>query len=141
MIPKKESNRRLLLLAKFLEELKRGLFNYGHWTGEDWGGKADLSCGTTACALGWASAMPVFNKLGLILNDEGVPYDRKTGEIEREAALRIFGLDADEAGALFMGDGLFSGKGSGELLLKGVEFHKSAKEVAKRIRKFIEVRD
>jgi hypothetical protein len=60
-----ESNRRLLLLADFLEKLPPERFNYGEWVGKDWGGKQDLSCGTTACALGWACTMPEFQALGL----------------------------------------------------------------------------
>lgn len=45
---------RLLALAAFLEKLPRRRFNYETWLGADWDGQPDLSCGTTACAFGWA---------------------------------------------------------------------------------------
>lgn len=58
---------RLLLLASFLDNLPKERFNYNHWVGADWGGKADLSCQTTACALGWATAIPALQDAGLML--------------------------------------------------------------------------
>lgn len=44
----------LLQLADFLEKLSPERFDYGVWVGETWKGDPDLSCGTTACAAGWA---------------------------------------------------------------------------------------
>ena len=64
----KTSTRRLLKLANFLEQLSRERFDYAHWVGGDWKGAIDLSCGTTACAGGWATTMPEFRRLGLFLN-------------------------------------------------------------------------
>jgi len=55
---------RLLRLAKFLRTLPDCRFDFKEWVGRDWDGKPDLSCGTTACALGWAAAMPEFRALG-----------------------------------------------------------------------------
>lgn len=60
-----EGNRRLLVLADFLDTLPPERFDYNRWVGCDWAGRPDLSCGTTACALGWACAMPEFQALGV----------------------------------------------------------------------------
>lgn len=45
-------------------------FNLATWVGNDdvpWEGMDDLSCGTTACAMGWATTIPEFKELGLRL--------------------------------------------------------------------------
>lgn len=55
---KKTSARKLLKLAAILDELPPERFYYGQWVGNDsrpWRGKQTLSCGTTACALGWGA--------------------------------------------------------------------------------------
>ena len=63
-----EGNARLLRLADFLMTSVPGIrFDYGSWVGSDWKGKPDLSCGTTACALGWGTTMPELRELGLRL--------------------------------------------------------------------------
>lgn len=62
---------RLLRLAEFLEKLPPKRFDFGSWVGVDWKDKPDLSCGTTACALGWATvALP---ECGLELRRNGGP--------------------------------------------------------------------
>lgn len=92
-------NRRLLKLADFLEKLPKERFNFSSWVGDDWEGAKDLSCGTTACALGWATAMPEFHRLGLKLDSEGWPrYNREVGA---DAAKSIFAIDSEEAEFLF----------------------------------------
>jgi hypothetical protein len=58
---------RLRTLAAFLRTLPPERFNYAHWVGDDWQGAPDLSCGTTACALGWATTIPEFRAAGLRL--------------------------------------------------------------------------
>lgn len=63
---KNEHVHRLLMLAQYLEEeVPEQQFDYNHWVGIDWKGDPDLSCGTKACALGWAATMPMFRELGL----------------------------------------------------------------------------
>ena len=57
----------LLDLANFLDKLPPERFKYNDWVGKDWGGKLDLSCGTTACALGWATQIPSIAAKGLRL--------------------------------------------------------------------------
>jgi hypothetical protein len=105
------SAKRLLLLADFLEELPPGRFDYAQWAGMDWQGKEDLSCGTSACALGWATTMPVFRRLGLRLvkNAYGLGavcmagQDTVTAGIDTSfnAAAEVFKLDDEEAEFLF----------------------------------------
>ncbi len=65
---------RMLSLADFLDNLQPGRFKFSSWVGGDWGGLPDLSCGTTACGLGWASAMPEFQALGLVLSNKVVVW-------------------------------------------------------------------
>lgn len=61
--------KRLLKLADFLEKLPRKRFDYATWVGDTWDGTPlqSESCGTTACALGWAATMPLFRRLGASL--------------------------------------------------------------------------
>jgi hypothetical protein len=139
MITKRTSNKRLLLLAIFLERLDPQRFHYGSWVGDDWGGAKDLSCGTTACALGWACTMPEFHKLGLGLNTDGTPYDYVANLSDSEAAMRVFGITQDEAHALFLGYCLFHEE-TEELILPTLDNEAMAQHVARRIRKFVEVR-
>jgi hypothetical protein len=101
-------NERLIKLAKFLEELPPKRFNFSRWVGLDWKGSKDLSCGTTACALGWAATMPEFRRLGLEIHrvndfsrDLGLVRNRKTGEQGWAAARDIFAIPISEAEALF----------------------------------------
>jgi hypothetical protein len=63
---------RLLTLADFLEKDERvpDRFGFASWVGIGFRGDPRLSCGTSACALGWATQIPEFQELGLIL----VPY-------------------------------------------------------------------
>lgn len=77
-----ESARRLNVLARKLDTVPEVRFNYRRWVGSDWRGKPDLSCGTTACALGWATTIPEFVALGLRLgcDAEGEGYVHMEGE-------------------------------------------------------------
>jgi hypothetical protein len=54
----------LLELADLLDGLPPKRFNFNSWVGSSWRGAPDLSCGTTACALGWATTI---KKFGLVL--------------------------------------------------------------------------
>jgi hypothetical protein len=132
------SNKRLLKLADFLEKLKPARFDYGEWVGKTWQGGLDLSCGTTACALGWAAAMPEFRRLGLRLiaydpehpEGGGTVRDIETGAEDQDAAVRVFGLDSLGACELFLPG-------------PGGDFPKAdatPKQVAKHIRRFVKDR-
>lgn len=135
------SNRRLLKLADFLDTLPPERFNYAYWVGHDWDGRPDLSCGTTACALGWATTMPTFRRLGLRLSGWGVPILVGMDETRDQAfdvASQVFGITPLES--LFLFD--FSVDGEDD------EFHgrrspgedATAKEVAEHIRRFVRER-
>lgn len=58
---------RLLLLADFLDKLPSERFDYTRWISSGWKGNPDLSCGSVACALGWATTIPELRAAGLRL--------------------------------------------------------------------------
>lgn len=143
-------NQRLIKLAVFLEKLPPKRFDYGVWAGNNWKGKPDLSCGTTACALGWATTIPEFKKLGLRLrrdqyNDvEVVLGTRSAIRIDTEAAQRVFNLTATEASALFTargityaGDDVYTTTAAEDVLLPSCSFRVSPAFVAARIRSLV----
>jgi hypothetical protein len=137
-VTRKQSDRRLLKLADFLYELPRKRFEYSAWVGDDWKGKSDLSCGTTACALGWATTMPYFRKLGLRLSKGGLVV-MATGT----AGLRYFGGSLRSAESVFLVT-----LEEARLLFAPLEEHHTdglcpdpynatPKQVAKHIRRFV----
>lgn len=114
-------------------------FDYSRWVGQDWGGKPDLSCGTKACSMGFATTMPVFQELGLSLrmfkSDFGQDYGiitltDKDGTFEREqAAAKLFGITLGQATDLFV---------TGKWVSKGVSHdHPTALDMADAIRNFV----
>lgn len=142
------SNRRLLKLAAFLETVPRERFNYGHWVGENWRGAPDLSCGTTACALGWATVMPEFRRLGLYLSPRTrtprikgarAPYWEDTSTVAITRLFGNFGVISDEPlqyiSSRFSNPivDLFYPDYSGA----GVDRDATPKQVARRIRDFV----
>jgi hypothetical protein len=110
------NKRRLLKLADFLEtKVPPTRFNFNRWVGYDWKGADDISCGTSACALGWATQMPEFRKLGLrlVLTEENIGgvqlskgrggrRPRAAGPLSMRAAMRLFGLTNKQAEYLFV---------------------------------------
>lgn len=136
------SNNRLNHLADFLDKLPKKRFDYSTWVGLEWQGKPNFSCGTTACALGWATTMPRFRRAGLHLRGRtpAVPAMRMDPV---GAGSLFFGVTYDESRALFVGDPLY-GDGYVELL-RHLDSHTGSKataaQVAARIRKFIKVRE
>lgn len=103
VISRATSDRRLLKLADFLDALPPGRFHYNRWVGAGWQGAQDLSCGTTACALGWAAAMPTFRRLGLRLSwsDGFGKVKGPNGSVDFNAAAEVFGISLQEAVFLF----------------------------------------
>lgn len=87
--------RRLEKLCDLLENLPRKRFDYSHWVGEDWQGKPDLSCGTTACALGWATTIPSLRRLGLRLYKAEDQSDQSEVQLngKYESGQEVFGDD------------------------------------------------
>ena len=103
--------RRLLTLAALLKKLPPRRFTMRKWVGWDWSGDPTLSCGTSACALGWATTIPSLRRLGLRLDlGEGcVVLRRKRRDAVvayfdgyKTIASELFGLTDVEADKLFM---------------------------------------
>ena len=105
-----EYKRRLLVLADKLDTLPLGRFNFARWAGNDWKGAPDLSCGTSACALGWSTTIPEFRALGLRLYmSNGIPWVGLEHDMQgvsigtpEKAAEYIFGLNQEEFDFLFI---------------------------------------
>ena len=145
---KKTSARRLLLLADHLDTLPKKRFYYGSWVGDDWKGKADLSCGTTACALGWATTIPSFRRLGLRMTSRRPPsyadlvagadldgYVTAPGcSRSLSAAQDIFKLSYIEAEFLFIPGGKLD---SFPAIQAAPANGATAKQVARHIRRFV----
>ena len=143
-------NLRLRKLADFLDKVPEYEFDYSTWSKGNlfkyWGEgyinafmkRKITTCGTTACALGWAATMPYFNRLGLSPTVTGTPMcSDKSGTVRIgpfESAVKIFGLDFMEARFLFSPDADHDGRHSPRA-------RASAKEVANHIRKFVEERN
>lgn len=99
----------LLELADFLDQLYRtkpARFNFGTWVGNDWQGHPDLSCGTTACAWGWATTLwPDRLQLQQVFYGADIaPVVCVDGKIRSmlEGAEEFFELDYLDARFLFM---------------------------------------
>jgi hypothetical protein len=136
----KVGNARLLKLADFLETVPRKHFNYNRWVGDGWDGESTdlVSCGTTACALGWAATMPAFRRLGLrlyrdpegmdgvCLKAAGDPYNGSP-IYAADAAEEIFAVQGNEFDYLFTPS-------------EGEE-DATPKQVAKKIRRFVADRE
>lgn len=150
---------RLLRLADFLWALPPKRFYFNSWVGGAWGGLPDLSCGTTACGLGWATAMPEFQELGFCLSsggDNALAHPRLRGDNVHTffqatcfATETIFGLTADETEFLFTptDDETDEESAVGPDNLMGPDMtgsddrlsrRASAKRLAKHIRDFVE---
>jgi hypothetical protein len=132
---------RLLRLAAFLDKLPAKRFDYNHWVGLDWEGKPDLSCGTTACALGWATTMPFFRKLGLYIGPrddvclKGAPRPEWWREdMSIKSAMTVFGLDKVMTELLFVPNSVAD---IGDRVVCSPDSGATAKGVARHIRKVV----
>lgn len=104
---------RLLKLAAHLDKVRPSRFDFARWAGDDWKGKANLSCGTTACALGLATTIPSFRRLGLRLfrrdGGFGKPWVGLTSDTSERSAYNaaghVFGVSAEEFEFLFLPNG------------------------------------
>lgn len=128
------SKRRLMALAKLLRGLPRRRFYYACWVGLNWEGKANLSCGTSACALGWATTMPALRREGLRLVRSSRGGIVRLGSREGiHAGARAFGISAREATFLFIPGQLMDGQWAP---WSGA----TNKEVAKHIESFVKAK-
>lgn len=117
--------KRLLRLADFLENLPDERFNFSVWVGSTWKGHEDLSCGTTACALGWAAAMPEFRKLGARLKrlksySSFIHIKGRRNSDAYDVAKRLFGLDVDDYQALFVTAEEYRYRDAKEVVVQGI---------------------
>jgi len=107
---------RLLKLADLLCTLHRKRFFFGDWgtvpDGVCEGTDLLTSCGTRACALGWAPALPFAKRAGfaLVAAAAAGPAPRTEADFQKnglpilpeEAAAELFGLSEEEYLELFM---------------------------------------
>lgn len=126
----------LLKVAALLETLPRNRFNYSVWVGKDWKGATDLSCGTKACALGWATTIPEFHAQGLRLgtfDPEAGDSNHGLSQNTERACKVLFGVGAwDDEGPFQPQQGL------DEENQAEYGDDASPKQVAQRIREFVE---
>lgn len=131
---------RLLNVATFLDTVPDNRFNYRGWVGPDWKGMQDLSCGTTACALGWAATMPEFQALGVRLLRTASNYGFVGFENDNpndyfwNVTKKIFDLSLEESRFLFLPNVNFVG-------MENSKYHgedATAKMVADHIRAFVD---
>lgn len=148
-ITREESNRRLLVLAEFLEtKVPTKRFDYNQWA-DDAANLVEPLCGATACALGWATAIPEF-ELELRPDSHGNPYVefKATQSLDDDGfsgfyrslgvAAQTFGLTADEAKYLFVPAPDEYDDDLGEYV--AVEDDATPAEVAEKILRFVEAR-
>lgn len=101
-VPLSVGIRRILKLADYVEKIPRGRFDFERFVGEDWTGDPKLSCGTTACALGWATTMPLFKKLGLRLHRDGSSIALGRWSNWGHVTRSVFGISETAMNALFI---------------------------------------
>ena len=113
---------RLLKLADFLDTVPPEKFDFDVWCNGgrgEVGGRVEVPdlnvCGTTACALGWATAIPEFQKLGIKLDMCSSQFPcvttlsdsrkRDSWSNALAAARDVFGLGAEDVSELFTSEG------------------------------------
>ena len=133
------SKNRLNLLANFLDALPPKKFDFAVFGNGEL--KPEPSCKATGCALGWATTIPQFRRLGLYAEVDKFYTDLtvilKDGEGTLEdfaAAEKLFGISYDESYGLFHPS--MSVRVNGKSL-RSPSHHATPKKVAAHIRKFI----
>lgn len=132
----------LIKVCELLIALPKDRFHYGHWVGQGWEGRENLSCGTTACALGWATQIPECRDLGLTFDRLGItPKDRHPmlAHVLRIAS-EVFQISGSDAIYLFLPDAHHRDNRVHDALGYSPGSHCPAIEVARHIRKFVEYR-
>lgn len=142
---------RLTILATFLATIPPERFDLGTWAGNDkihWGGEKDLSCGTTACAMGWAATIPEFQALGLHLEipahgfaQNGFAQIRFGNEIAFAAAAEFMDLTPRETDYLFDPDYYDDGATPAEVIARINQFLLDGKTVREEETEYEEVDD
>lgn len=146
---KSEARAMLEELATLLEELPPERFDYFVWVGATWQGQRDLSCGTVACAAGWATTLPSYQAKGLFLGQgldddfalESSIFYPMVWTVEGEwldqtdAMAHVLDIPEEDASLLFVPRTKDS-----DLGMEAPAANASAKEVAAHIRRYIEVK-
>lgn len=106
--------KRLLTLAKFLLTVPEDNFDLSTWRAGDCSGFVtdeklnNHTCGTTACAVGWACSIPEFINLGLHMPLHRVSawssYPVFSGQVSWDAVEKFFGITQEESKYLFQSD-------------------------------------
>lgn len=106
-VSRSEGLRRLDVLADFLLTVPKEHFNLWDWArnyGPDW----TMTCGSTACAVGWAASIPEFQNLGFRLqpsrcfSNAAVPaFGRRDNWDAVDSFFGLHGGEFGEAGRLF----------------------------------------
>lgn len=126
------NDKRLLRLAKFLRRVPKRRFNMMIWASGLFCGRpkeVEHKCGTSACALGWASSIPSFKRDGLILKND---FDSD------EAYVFFDGVDGYCAASRFFEIGYESAKYLFDSEYGWVNRNKETpKQVAERIERFV----
>jgi hypothetical protein len=134
VIMKAFHKKRLMKLVELLQRIEPEKFDIDQWMSTDFDSlyndkspstkkpvKAE-ECGSAGCGMGWATTIPSFRKAGLLLFRNVSTYDRtvisrgcqvvltdlktkKPIASEYEAAALFFGLDFDQAMAIFHPNG------------------------------------
>lgn len=127
--PHKEKMSRLLVLAEFLKTIPEHKFNLRTWTTADSLESCnDHTCGTTACAFGWACNIKEFKEAGL-RSQRGCPTFN--GFMAYSAGQDFFALTYTEAIRLFSPDAYTR---------DGIRFNPSNVFVANRIKRLAEAK-
>lgn len=101
---------RLTVLRNYLrDKVPADRFNLSTWVGTNsapWKGADDLSCGTVACAVGWGTTIPEFQKAGLKLvrrdPDDGVVGAIRYGDVSSfHAVSKFFDISPEQVNYLF----------------------------------------
>lgn len=83
---------------------KKAKHNHGIAEGKPVPAKALLSCGTTACALGWGTAMPYFKRLGLCAVPERSPLSDRIVMTMKFRGVDVGSNDTRSSGFLHLTD-------------------------------------
>jgi len=93
-------------LAALLDSLPADRFDYAMWVGNSWQGNEALSCGTTACAAGWATTLPNYRAAGLYMRarwpSSGIVVDRHSCLAGCDAMASVLAISEADAEWLFM---------------------------------------
>ncbi|VTU32138.1 hypothetical protein H4CHR_02950 [Variovorax sp. PBS-H4] len=122
---------RLLMLADALEKsIPAEKFNLESWRRGTYGSETTdeqlvHGCGSAGCAVGWACALPEFQRQGLVWNEHGFPEIRNSDHGGWDAVEAFFAIDEDDAQYLFDSDKYRPGQ------------HTDPLAVARRIRAFV----